>query len=88
MGWMDRLFVAFILFAGATVLGAFHIYALLPFIDMAETQFTGPFTSVVGIIPTVMVAIIGILYLGSGLFILVGPVQEEKSVQTVARRRP
>jgi len=84
---MDRLFVSFILFASATVLGVVYIYGILPLVDMAETQFTGPFTDPVGLIAPVMVAIIGVLYLGSALYMLVGPVQEEKS-RTVVTRGP
>jgi len=87
MGWMDRLFVSFILFASATVLGVVYIYGILPLVDMAETQFAGPFSGPVGLIAPVMVAIIGTLYLGSALYMLVGPVQQEKS-RTVVTRGP
>ncbi|RLM53190.1 hypothetical protein DVK02_14975 [Halobellus sp. Atlit-31R] len=87
MGQLDRLIVVFVLFGSATVLALLHVRVFLPFIELAQTDFSGPFTPVVELIPTVVPAIVGGLYLFGALYLIIGPVQKEKS-QQIVRRRP
>jgi len=87
MGLVRRGTVAAAAYAANTILAVIFVRAGQPLITLATGRFSGPFSPVVSLLDTLVPVIIGFIYVLFGLYVLVGPVQEEQAASRSRRVR-
>lgn len=78
MSFVGRVSVAVIATIGVAATGIVYYRAGLPIIDMAQNEFSGPYTSVATSLTNVVPVILAIILLAVWLWVLYGAVQREK----------
>lgn len=87
MGVFSRLTVTAVAYLSNTVLLVIYIRAGVPLAQLAQGPFSGPFTAPVDLMLQIIPIVIGFIYLIFGIFLLIGPVQEETAATRVRSRR-
>lgn len=67
------------------ILATIYIYAGIPLIERATVQHAGPFSGPVEFLYIIVPAVIGLLQLGIIIWLIVAPVQEQRSAQRIPR---
>lgn len=86
MGHVRRIAYTVAAEIALAILAIIYLYAGVPLIDLAVNTHTGPFSGAVEILYTIIPAIIGILQLAIVVWLVVSPVQRQRSVSRVPRR--
>jgi hypothetical protein len=87
MGLVRRGAVAAVAYISNTILAVLYVRAGRPLIDLATGQFSGPFTPAVDLRAVLVPVVIGFIYVIFAIFVLVGPIQEEKAATQQRRVR-
>jgi hypothetical protein len=85
MSFVGRVSVAVIATLGVAGAGIVYYRAGLPIIDMAQNQFSGPYTPVATALTNVVPVVLTVILLAVWTWVLYGAVQKERRRRVMGR---